>query len=312
MDINEIIETEKRDYKEEKRILTNFSQILKSSISEDSIKSTLEQNGFNGLYLIDSKLFSLLHKEDALGLYSEVEKIIVLNKEAYFNDKKMGIHEIFHAYLDGKAESRIEYNDRPLVYGKGLEEGAATLLSCTSNVKNISKIDPYVYVYQSKLFQQLDALYKYSDLRTYDNLLIHMLKEPKKFIPLIKDIYKNILKTNCPECDDLTILRSSFFMVGGVDLLNDVDDPSVYGLLSFINSIYLNVADRDIRRDRKQHPLFMNDERLKQTREDIFMEEIFGVNDGYYNRQINNLNSSLVLLGEIYEKYDDEGKIKTK
>jgi len=312
MEVKEIIEMEKRDYVEEKRILTKFSQILKSYISEDNIKRTLNNNGFNGVYLSDSKLFSLYNGEEASGIYDEEEKVIILNKEEYFNDKKMGIHEMCHAYLDGKMEKSIKFNEDKMTYGKGLEEGAATLLSCTSNVKNISKLNPFVYAYQSRLFQQLDVLYKYSDLKNYDNLLIHLLREPKNFIPLIGDIYENIYKTNYPDCDNFTILRSAFVMVAGTDLLTDCDDVSIYSLLNCINSIYLNVADPKMRRNEKIHPWFVNDKQLKQTSEDIFLEKLFGVNDGYYNRQLTNLNSSIVLLNEKFEQYDYEGKIKTK
>lgn len=312
MNFEEFLKKEERSYKVEKEILTNFSKILKSDISLNNIQDTLDKNGFNGVYILKPDKFSFIpHLGDSIGLYDKIAKVIILNENEYLIDKKVGVHEMGHAYLDGRCESQIIYGTKELSYGKGLEEGAVTLLSCTSDIRRINNIDPFVYAYQSRLFQQLDVLYKYSELRKYDNLLIHLFKEPETFIPLIKNIYENLCKINCAEYEYLTILRSAFAMIEGADLLIDCDDKNIYSLLNCINAIYLNISDSKIRMGQKNNPLFVNAEQFKQTREDIFLEKLFNVKDGYYNRQFTNLNSSIVLLNEKFEQYDEESKIKT-
>lgn len=313
MKFEEVLKKDERNYKIEKEILTNFSNILRSSISINNIQDTLEKNGFNGVYILEPERILLLgQKVDFIGLYDKISKVIILNKNEYLNDNKVGVHEMGHAYLDGRSESNIIYCDRELSYGKGLEEGAVTLLSCASNVKEIDKVDPFVYAYQTRLFQQLDVLYKYSEFKNYDNLLIHLFVEPKRFIPLIKDIYENLYKKSYLDYDRSIILTSAFAMIVGNDLLIDCDDREVYKLLNYINAIYLSVVDKDVRMGIKNNPLFPNVNHFKETTEEVFLEKIFGFSDGFFQRQLSNLNSTMVLLNERLEQYDEEGKIKIK
>ena len=313
MKFEEVLKKDERNYKIEKEILTNFSNILRSSISINNIQDTLEKNGFNGVYILEPERILLLgQKVDFIGLYDKISKVIILNKNEYLNDNKVGVHEMGHAYLDGRSESNIIYCDRELSYGKGLEEGAVTLLSCASNVKEIDKVDPFVYAYQTRLFQQLDVLYKYSEFKNYDNLLIHLFVEPKRFIPLIKDIYENLYKKSYLDYDRSIILTSAFAMIVGNDLLIDCDDREVYKLLNYINAIYLSVVDKDVRMGIKNNSLFLNVNHFKETTEEIFLEKIFGFSDGFFQRQLSNLNSTMVLLNERLEQYDEEGKIKIK
>lgn len=314
MEAKDIIKKYKRDYNIEKKILCDFSEVLKNYISFKNIQNTLYQNGFNGIYLLEKKAFSRFRNSNKImGLYDEIEKVIIMNKDEYLYDERIAIHEMGHAFLDCKSQRKIEIDGKNIKYGVGLEEGAVTLLMCTSNVNDISEINKYAYLQQSRLFQQLNALYNYSNVKEYDNLLIHLLLKPDKFIPLVRDIYEDIFKTNYPDFNCSLSTKSAHSIICGTDTLIDYQNDNLYGLLKYINALYLNVADSDVRNG-KETSLFIKSKDFNMTREEILLSQIFNKDYSYVQRQQSNLDVAIRLVNEELEECDikDDDKLMIK
>lgn len=66
----EEVKNKKRNYSEERDILMNFAKILKPYVSLKNIQSKLEQNGFNGVYILGSDIFHTIdEKKNTAGIY---------------------------------------------------------------------------------------------------------------------------------------------------------------------------------------------------------------------------------------------------
>lgn len=307
MQVEEIIKSQTRDYSEEKSIIEQFSSILKPYISLEKIKKRLEINGFNGVYILDKNLYNSIDRtQNTVGLYCHEEKVIIINKESYYLDKSIGIHEIGHAFLESENERKIEIDGVPILYGKGLEEGAMAILQSNKSIRNIQNINPSIYPFQSILFQQLNVLYKYSDVDGYENLLVHLFMNPKTFLSTIRDIYENIYINKLSQSNINLASKSAFAMVTGTDVLIDCSNPELYNWLNYINSLYLNVSDEQIRNGKKNDKLFLTSKDFAKTREEILFSAIFNLDIGYLERQTQNLNSALILINEILENIGNE------
>lgn len=322
MEMTELAKYFERDRNVEKEILAGFSNILRNHFTREEIEKTLLENGFNGVYLLDEEqiesLNDLLDEDDKQIILSELrdlfgtyylnEKIIIMNKNEYLNNKEIGIHEMGHAFLDSRNEAIIQINSSKIRYGIGLEEGAVTSLMVTDDIEDISNYSPNVYPDQTIFFQQLNALYQYTTLKKYPNLLIHMFKEPEKFMVLVREIYTDIYEQNYETMDNSVITKSAFDIVVGTDMLTTDNSLSLEGfkLMHAINTIYLHMADKDIRNKNKRNTLFKNFKELEKTNEEILLGKIFG-DDGGYMERLSNLLEDLVLSFQA-----DVEKSKTK
>ena len=299
--IKEITENQVRNYEEEKNILINFSNSLKPYISLKGIQKKLEQNGFNGVYILDSNLFHLIEKNlNVTGMYFHDEKIIIIDKESYIKDKSIGIHEMGYAFLDGKNYKEIIFDDNSIIYGIGLEEGAMAILQSNLNLKNMDKCNNNIYPLQTRIFKQLNILYKYSNFKEYENLLVHLFKEPKTFIPLIKNMYEDIYMSKLPNLNAELVTKSAFYMISGTDALLENNDNELYNFLSYINSIYLNIADEKIRNENKSD-IFMKPNSLQKTVIEKYLYAIFNSDMAYLKRLSSNLD---IALSEVLERLD--------
>lgn len=304
MEFIDIKDNFKRNYEEEKKILKNFSSILKSYISKSEILDRLDKNDFQGVYILGDKEFSELEESKfVLGRYDEDTKSIVLRANAYYNDETIGIHEMGHAFLNGRNRVELPFDIRNVVYGNGLEEGAVTLLSFTKRVTDISKVNKYVYFDVSRLFQQLNELYQYTSIKKYPNLLIHMFKEPEGFIKLVNEMYLDILD-NRHSFDSSLISKSAFHMIQGADtLIETKGDDIIFCYLQLINSLYLSIADKNICNGRTTNPLFLKTELFNTTDEEKLLQYIFGEDSPYLKRYESILNK---ILGDLVHLFDTE------
>ena len=307
MSIKDIIENQTRNYAEEKNILLQFSNVLKPYISLETIERRLEINGFNGVYILDKDLFELLYQSpNTVGLYSHEDKVIVMNQENYNMDRRIGIHEMGHAFLDSENERKIMIDEISILYGKGLEEGAMAILQSNPSMQNIHNINPQCYQFQSILFQQLNVLYKYSNISEYENLLVHLFMNPKTFLPVIRDVYENIYVSRLSTFKINLAAKSAFAMVTGTDALIDCADKQLYDFLNYMNSLYLNVADEKIRNGEKSNELFITSKDFAKTREELLLFGIFNSDIGYMERQELNLDTVLLLINERLETFDNK------
>jgi len=279
------------------------------------IKDTLEKNKFNGVYMLDSKLFSLFRSSnDTLGFYRIPENVIVVCEDSYI--PKIGIHEMGHAFLNVRNQRKIFIDDYKLRYGIGLEEGAMTILMETNNIRFMYDKFTDLYRQQVILFQQLNVLYGYSKLKQYPNLLIHLLKKPEEFLALIKNIYIDIFKTNYSLVDESLITRSAFEIIQGADLFAKKLKPRSESFQNymFLNAMYLAIADRDIRDGVKTNNLFIIPEEVLKTNPQKLLCCIFGDETGYMKQQVELLELLLMLIQEELEAYtlgneEDDKKI---
>ena len=295
MKVQEVLENTKRDYSLEKEILSNFSEALKSYISLSEINDRLEANNFGGVYVLDDNTFySLEDKSSIYGSYNIGTKSILL-PVSHCREKDTGIHEMGHAFLDGRNRSKITIDNVVLEYGLGLEEGAVSLLECNNSISDISKYDSHVYPRESILFKQLDQLYQYADIKEYPNLLIHMFKDPKNFLYLIKEIYEKNFKRMYPKYESYMAFRSAFSMIQGTDILNNSDmvPKDLFNNLKLLNMLYLYVADQDLRFGDKVHPLFGKVDTFTMDSTDKLINLLFGCCDGYMDSMLGQLDKLL-------------------
>lgn len=320
MDILEIKDSFKRNYAEEKEILTNFSNVLKSYISHGEITKTLEDNEFNGVYILNDSEYKEVGRNNSVGFYSIDSRIIVLNAEHYYNNKKIGIHEIGHAFLNGRNRSVINIDNHDIIYGVGLEEGAMSLLMCTNDIKNIFKGDTNVYVQESKIFHQLNTLYGYSNVKEYPNLLIHMLKEPESFITLIRNIYVDIYKSKYENVSSYLLDRSAYDVLVGTDIITEEDRKncnSIIVAVNFINRLYLSLADENVRDGYLENPYFIKTNSFNKTPEEIFLSILFDSVFSYAERMERKLEALLDFVHMQFEtigdkEYEEKDALKCK
>ena len=285
----EEVKNKKRNYSEERDILMNFAKILKPYVSLKNIQSKLEQNGFNGVYILGSDIFHTIdEKKNTAGIYIPEEKIIIIDKESYSKDKSIGIHEMGHAFLNGENSKEIIIDHNSVLYGNGLEEGAMVILQGSTNLKNIDECNNNIYPLHTAIFHQLNTLYKYSNVRKYENLLIHLFNEPKSFIPLIKDIYEDIFMSRFSKSDN-----------------------ELYTFLNYVNSIYLKLLDDKVKTEEKNNKFFINSNYLERTKEEKYLFAIFDCDNAYFNRLISYLNSLLLEISRRLENFDNDN-VKSK
>ncbi|MBO5095653.1 MAG: hypothetical protein J6B98_02150, partial [Bacilli bacterium] len=236
------------------------------------------------------------------GVYVPIEKVVLIDVTHFAVNKKYGVHEMGHAYLDGRNERKITFNGSDITYGIGLEEGAMSILEVTSNIQDINKRNCTSYPLQAKLFHQLNALYGYSNVKEYKNLLLHLFVEPEKFIPLIRDIYDDIYKEQLSDFKHILSDKSALAMVSGTDSLIDYDAGNLNGYLNYLNSLYLNVADEDVRNERYFDNMFISAKDFLRTNDEVLYFNIFGNDKLYYERQQRHLETLLGLINEELEK----------
>ena len=298
MELNEIITDFERDYVEEKKIIEDFSRVLSPCISLDEIKKRLEINGFKGVYILSKENFALVNKSaNSIGMYKD--KTIILNQSHYSYYKRSGIHEMGHAFLDGRNEREIP--ELSASYGVSLEEGAMSILEVSSNISDINRRSCTAYPLQARIFHQLNTLYGYSKSKEYSNLLIHLFKEPERFIPLVRDIYEDIYKEQLPEFNPILSDRSALAMVSGTDALISYPNDNINSYLNYLNALYLNVADENVRCGNYSDYMFINVNQFLRTNEEKLYQQIFGNDKIYLKNQQAHLEVLLDMINQELE-----------
>lgn len=309
--LEDILKGKTRNYKEEKKILEKFLLRVKPYISQKRITDRLEQNGFNGIYILNDEDFSkLVDNSNVSGIYCPDEKIIILSEIGYYNDINIGVHEMGHAYLNGESKRKITIDNDNIIYGKGLEEGAISLLQSNCRINKIDKTSNIVYPFQSILFKQLNALYINSDIQEYDNLLIHLFMNPQSFIPLIRDIYSDIYLKELHNLNIKLAEKTAFKIISGSDALLDICDTQLFLYLSFFNSLFFNISNNGIINNCKDNDLFISSPYFEKTNEEKLFSCLF--NDSLYMERMEEyLNKMLLIISDRLEKIDND-KSKSK
>lgn len=308
MEIGDLIKQNFRNYEEEKKVLENFKFLFKGIISSKHIDNTLKDNGFNGMYIVNNDIFSqLTSNKNTMGFYNLEHQIIILNEVFYKRYEFIGLHELGHAYLNGRILKELNIDNEKISYGYGIEEGAVSLLMSLNNIKDLDKCNSMFYKCQSKFFQQINVLYKHSDVRSYENLLIHLFKEPTTFISLIEDIYVSLIKH---KFDSYYGTRSAYYLIEIADLLTNLGQESnLYNFISNINSLYLAVSDDDIKIGKKENSLFSISNCFRMTMEEKLFYALFHTDRSYYERQIFYLEQLLFEIQEYLEDNIDDKKM---
>lgn len=296
MDIEELILKTKRNYDIEKEAINDMARILRPYITKKEITKVLEENGFAGFYIIKEELFNDHFKEDTeSGLYDTIYKAAIMNEKQAAIDPTIKLHELFHACLDAKNIKKILSDGVETNFGVGFEEGAASIIHSINNYKDIDKAKPTCYVFQSRLFQQLNVLYNYTKIKEYPNLLISMMKKPEQFLPLIRDIYSDLLEDKIECTDKLLFGKSAHHMVCIADILTEKKylDRRLYDFANFLNSLYLTIADFEIYRGKKTNKLFsIPDVYLAKPGLD-FLLQLFDIDKYYCGYRLEYLKSLL-------------------
>lgn len=317
MEIKELIENIDRNYKVEKNVINEIGNVLSPFINEKDIKKVLEDNGFNGIYIIPEHLYNkVTDNMNADGFYSVIFKTIIIKEKQYFKNKEIVKHELCHAYLDNKIVRKLYLEGTVNFYGSGIEEGIASVFQSVNSYKNIGSVKPQAYNLQASLFQQLNHLYNYTSFNEYPNLLIHLLKEPEYFLTLIKDIYYEILQKNIGEFDKNLPGRSALRLITGADLyIEKKPDRLLYDFIHSMNSLYLTIADEDFLRGESANNLFKISPRFICSAEKLLIYKIFGSMNKIREEQLSNLNFLHFTIDHLLSQVENsnivEPKVKT-
>ena len=247
MEVEEVIDTYKRNYKVEKEILKKFSYLLKKYVSKDEIEKRFELNCENGIYVLKPSIFKeIAYDEYITAFYNKNNKAIFINAKYYKSVPRIGIHEMGHVYLSSFINSKIIFDGVEKECGVGLEEGAVSVLESTNSLENFLFPNVHSYKTQSQSFLQLNELYK-NVFGEYPNLLIHLLKENDSICNITNKIYESIIK------DDFDITHQSFLaMILGNDILDYKLEYDLNAYNTFINSAYLLLMDLSYRNGEKK------------------------------------------------------------
>lgn len=303
--VEQIVEKQRRNYNVERESLLNLSKFLNPYISLEDILKRLKENGFKGVYTID-EFDSVEEQPNVLGIYSNNDKAIVLKKEEYDKDKTIGIHEMGHAFLNGRNIKNIILDNRSIDYGYGLEEGAMAFLQYSSSIKDINGINSKFYQFQCNLFKQLNILYSYSKSKKYENLLIHLFMEPETFIPLISNIYEDIYTEKFKNPEKSLVIKAAFNLIAGTDALIEYNDTDLYVLLSYINTIYLYMANTNAENENSYKNIFINFDDIKMRKEEIIFLKIFNSDINYMKRLETQLKAVLCVISNLLDSFDNK------
>lgn len=313
MEIKEVKEKYKRNLKVEKELLKSFLSILSKEFTPNEVKQRLEENGFDGVYVIEPSLLDELMSDEInngntfLAFYEGETNSIFIKKGALEKYPSAGIHEMGHAYLNSRNIKSIHIDGHEYSYGNGIEEGAMTILMNSKDITRLGRVKDNIYPVQSTIFKELNTLYKYTDCVEYKNLLIHLLKKPEEFNLLIKRIYGDILK----EAKSQLIYRCAFDLISATDIVtNCKPTKDMIVTLKYINALYLNVADENVRLGKKNVNNFIQHETYNLTKEESVVKAIFGVEDMYIERMIDLLDNLLSHLENECEFYVDDENSK--
>lgn len=303
--VEQVVKKQKRNYNVEKELLLNLAKFLNPYISLEDIKKRLKKNGFKGVYIVD-EFDSVETQPNVLGIYSDNDKAIVLKREEYNKDKTIGTHEMGHAFLNGRNIKNIIFDNRLIGYGYGLEEGAMAFLQYSSSIKDINEVNSKVYAFQCNLFKQLSVLYSYSKSKKYENLLIHLFMEPETFIPLISNIYEDIYTEKFKNSENSLSIKSAFNLISGTDALLEYNDTDLYLLLSYINTIYLYMANKNADKENSYKKIFINFDDIKMREEEIILLKIFNSDINYMKRLEIQLKATLCVISNLLDNFDNK------
>lgn len=280
MEISEIYNISKRNYKLEKKMIKDFSNILNGYITNQEVQDRIERNCPNGIHIVEPKIFGELNRHD-IAFYSSKDGIILIKSNEYKkNPTILANHELGHAFLNEQNRTAAEIDSEIYQYGFGIEEGAMSVLSILNKIDKINITTTPVYKYQSLIFLQLNELYK-KVVDEYPNLLIHILKSEESFCNLVRRIYENII-TN----DDYLVLRSALALVVGSDLITEEPLSNNYYIKNctlFINKSYFSIINNNLKMGEWENPLFG---KFSFSKEEQLMRAIFGnelLNQTFYN-----------------------------
>jgi len=293
MEVIEVMEKVNRNYRIEKDTITEMANILNPFITEEDIIKTLETNGFKGVYIIPKELFALVIDDLNTGaFFSIVDKVVFAEEDAYLKDPTIIKHELCHAYLNHRIYRKLNIDGTRIIYGQGIEEGICSVFQTINNLKDINNVRPTVYYFQSRLFQQLNTLYNYTNVNEYPNLLIHALKDPKNFLTLIRNIYFDILKENISSFDSFAAERSAHHLLTTADMFVNLPnlDSTLYDLTHIMNSLYLTIADADIYNGKKKTDLFYIPDSYIFKPEINLLFKLLGIDYEHEKRWLRNLD----------------------
>lgn len=298
--------------------ITKIAQIFHGLFSKEEIEEKLKKNQFNGFYIVDEEEYIDQNPNPySKACYNNKTKSIYARKD--YLDEKVIIHELIHAFYDGKINKNI-LEETINSYGSGLEEGIVSIITNSSNIENIEGIKSSDYIYQSYIVRQLNDLYKSYRNQKYDNLIIHSLKEPEDLLPLISRIYSDIIEKNYPNVEKKEIqylsLRCSMNLISILDETIEIEDfaitaPQICYNCEEINALLLSLENNKVYPSRfLNYNVFKNIE--KKYRVQSFVSTIFDNNLTYKEFVINELNDLTSKSINIFDDFDNVEKMKIK
>lgn len=305
--MKEVIKDKKRNTNIEKYAINELIKRTDGFIDPSLIKERITKSLYNGVYLVSSEeIIKLNDSKHTKGMYVDDLGLILIDEQWFNRVNDVAVHEIVHAYLNSESKIEILINDKKIGYGMGLEEGAASLVQKVGSISNIDDCQVDSYRYQSHLFKQLNVLYQYSNSKKYKNLLQQLLAEPNQFLSCVFNIYNDILSNTSIERKEAIELsyKCACAIVSATDTMlekTDMDYNLIFNIITNINAIYLSLADKSIRDEASNHPLFPSIKDSYISKEERLLSRLFGLEilDGYFNRQKHLLDTLLTMY--IYE-----------
>lgn len=242
--LKELIKKRKKEVELEEECKALLSKFFGDELNYDKINSILKENGFNGIYVLSDREYESLFPGSLATYASANVKAVFISKTDSFRRDAL-CHELVHALIDNRMKPLCSIDEFKGL-ATGIEEGIATTVA--KNLKVELPLNERVYYSQVKFVNQLNVLYKYSKNKKYSNFFVQAILEPTKVIPLINEIYSNIMKNFFREDRDIinTEYRTSYnLLFVASELLNELDIEMLL-LMTYINFLYYAMTDEKV------------------------------------------------------------------
>ena len=193
-EIRKLINKSIRNEELEQKAKEALANLFGTRLSIEKINQILMKNHFKGIYVANNEEYESITDSGGQYFFADKNESSIIIPEKNIDKIDILCHEMVHAIINDRIKP-VSKTVNCQSIAMGLEEGICESI-CTA-IRMDKKIfygnTKTFYITQTKLVQQLNLLYQYTSNRKYSSLMLYALLEPEKIIPLVRDIYSEIL-----------------------------------------------------------------------------------------------------------------------